>query len=166
MCSIALMRRHRPRLWGSCRLNLALMCLAATFAFFLMRLNLSFAIVCMVRQVRYPTNATNGISDHSANSTDIGPSFRDDIITPLVSVSDNPLASFSTQHKDSFNDVDDLHISDQVRVPRLELIASLYAIYFISLLSRQFFFCIIRLSRLNIYIYIYSTLIHLYNTYL
>ena len=33
---------------GSCRLNLALLCLLATLGFFVMRLNFSFALVCMV----------------------------------------------------------------------------------------------------------------------
>ena len=35
---------------GSCRLTLSLMCMAATLLFFTMRLNLSFALVCMVQQ--------------------------------------------------------------------------------------------------------------------
>ena len=39
----------RAPLVGSCRLTLSLMCLCGTLIFFLMRLNLSFALVCMVR---------------------------------------------------------------------------------------------------------------------
>ena len=53
------MRRRRARLWMSCRLNLALMCCAATLAFFLMRLNLSFSLVCMVREIRYKAGTAN-----------------------------------------------------------------------------------------------------------
>ena len=44
----------RAPLMGSCRLTLALMCLAGTLAFFLMRLNLSFALVCMVSSPSAP----------------------------------------------------------------------------------------------------------------
>ena len=52
-------RRRRPPLWMSCRLSLSLMCLAATFAFFLMRLNLSFAIVCMISNDNYSNQTVN-----------------------------------------------------------------------------------------------------------
>ena len=79
------MRRRRAGLWGSCRLNLALMCLAATLAFFLMRLNLSFALVCMVRETR--------------NETVVMPrNFSDEIIAPLTGAKKDTL----------LDDVDDL----------------------------------------------------------
>lgn len=64
--------RRRARLWPSCRLNLALMCLAATLGFFLMRLNLSFALVCMVRQpINRPVNVTIGNATSSSRPYDL-----------------------------------------------------------------------------------------------
>ncbi len=61
-------RRHRPPLWNSCRLNLALMCLAATLNFFLMRLNLSFALICMVRD---QTNNHSHVENSSFHPVDV-----------------------------------------------------------------------------------------------
>jgi hypothetical protein len=63
---------------GSCRLNLALMCLVATLAFFLMRLNLSFALVCMVSEhnSQSPTEANNTAPSGAAGDSPLG----DDII--------------------------------------------------------------------------------------
>lgn len=98
--SLAPLRRRRARLWLSCRLNLALMCLAGTFTFFLMRLNLSFALVCMVREFRYVNDTTV-----VAISND---SFRDDITTRFVS---SP-GYDSAEQKDSFGD-DLRHIFDE-----------------------------------------------------
>ncbi|KAI9554402.1 hypothetical protein GHT06_019674 [Daphnia sinensis] len=98
--SLAPLRRRRARLWLSCRLNLALMCLAATFTFFLMRLNLSFALVCMVRELRYVNDTTV-----VAISND---SFRDDITTRFVS---SP-GYDSAEQTDSFDD-DLRHIFDE-----------------------------------------------------
>lgn len=66
------MRRRRARLWMSCRLNLALMCCAATLAFFLMRLNLSFALVCMVREIRYTAAAATNVTSGLTNSSSFG----------------------------------------------------------------------------------------------
>jgi hypothetical protein len=74
---VALMRR-RARLWPSCRLNLALMCLAATLGFFLMRLNLSFALVCMVRQpINRPVNVTT-IGNATSSSRPYDLTYDDD----------------------------------------------------------------------------------------
>lgn len=92
--SLTALRRRRPGLWGSCRLNLALMCLAATFGFFLMRLNLSFALVCMVRQTKSYANDTSSSNKSSAN-------LSDDIIT-----ASNPSLVSSASYDD---DVDDLY---------------------------------------------------------
>ena len=53
-------------MWNSCRLSLSLMCLAATLGFFLMRLNLSFAIVCMIKNDNYGNQTTHADDlDHS-----------------------------------------------------------------------------------------------------
>ncbi|XP_032784846.2 sialin isoform X2 [Daphnia magna] len=76
------------------------MCLAGTFTFFLMRLNLSFALVCMVRELRYVNDTTV-----VAISND---SFRDDITTRFVS---SP-GYDSAEQKDSFGD-DLRHIFDE-----------------------------------------------------
>lgn len=81
------------------------MCLAGTFTFFLMRLNLSFALVCMVRELRYVNDTTV-----VAISND---SFRDDITTRFVS---SP-GYDSAEQKDSFGD-DLRHIFDEVRILR------------------------------------------------
>jgi hypothetical protein len=74
----------------SCRLNLALMCCAATLAFFLMRLNLSFALVCMVREIRYTaaaaTNVTTSTTVGLGQQHDISSSNRDPL---LLSSSDD-----------------------------------------------------------------------------
>ena len=62
---------------GSCRLNLALMCLVATLAFFLMRRNLSFALVCMVSEhSQSPTEGNNTAPSGAAGDSPLG----DDII--------------------------------------------------------------------------------------
>lgn len=76
------------------------MCLAATFGFFLMRLNLSFALVCMVRQSRYSNRTETGNKSSLAN-------LGDDI---TISPASNPLASLSTPVSASNDDdVDDLY---------------------------------------------------------
>ncbi|XP_046649856.1 sialin-like [Daphnia pulicaria] len=76
--SFAPLMRRRARLWPSCRLNLALMCLAATLGFFLMRLNLSFALVCMVRQpINRPVNVTT-IGNATSSSRPYDLTYDDD----------------------------------------------------------------------------------------
>ena len=82
------MRRRRARLWMSCRLNLALMCCAATLAFFLMRLNLSFALVCMVREIRYTASGTNVSTVGVTNSSSFIIGQQHDISDPLSSSDD------------------------------------------------------------------------------
>lgn len=81
------------------------MCLAATLAFFLMRLNLSFALVCMVREIRY-SNDTNGSI-----------SFRHDISnSQLVSNGDDLL--LAPEQKNIPDDVDDLYYQVRYAVNR------------------------------------------------
>lgn len=75
-----------------------------------MRLNLSFALVCMVRESRYSSNGTNNTTttDISNGSESAGVSFRDDIISSIVSTVD-PLVSLSVEQKNALDDVDDLY---------------------------------------------------------
>ncbi len=72
-----------------------------------MRLNLSFALVCMVRdstsryvnETAVATNASNALS------------FRQhEIIAPLVDAVGDSLASLTKEQKDALDDVDDLQI--------------------------------------------------------
>ena len=62
---------------GSCRLTLSLMCLCGTLTFFLMRLNLSFALVCMVRPPTSFSSSTDDDLYDTRNDTQYVTSFID-----------------------------------------------------------------------------------------
>lgn len=82
-----------------------------------MRLNLSFALVCMVRDSTYRYVNETAVATNASNAP---LSFRQhEIIAPLVDAAGDPLAWLTKEQKDALDDVDDLQILyQQVRAPR------------------------------------------------
>jgi len=58
-----------PPLWGSCRLNVALISFAAVFHMMLLRFNLSMGLVCMVKATANATVADEEAAEAASSGT-------------------------------------------------------------------------------------------------